>query len=143
MFIAQRQVAVSKQLKNPDSPWKGQGGARIRLEHTIVKNPNWPEANQLTIYKRGQGFELGFTVKQIQEVVRVGLEPRTAELLHEPISLTFDHDASIGQISNRGKERWFPTFFCSISIAASITSASESANAWRSSISDFNGFSSE
>ena len=25
----------------------------------MVKNPNWPEAVQLAIYKRGRGFELG------------------------------------------------------------------------------------
>ena len=25
----------------------------------MVKNPNWPEAMQLAIYKRGGGFELG------------------------------------------------------------------------------------
>ena len=25
----------------------------------MVKNPNWLEANQLAIYKRDQGFELG------------------------------------------------------------------------------------
>ena len=25
----------------------------------MVNNPNWPEANQFAIYKRGQGFELG------------------------------------------------------------------------------------
>ena len=30
-----------------------------------IKNPNWPEANQLTIYKRGRGFELGTTVNKI------------------------------------------------------------------------------
>ena len=52
----------------------------IQSEHTIVKYPNWPEANQLAIYKRGRGFELGATVKQIQVVVRTGLEPGTAEL---------------------------------------------------------------
>ena len=27
-----------------------------------VKNPHWPEANQLAIYKPGKGFELGMTV---------------------------------------------------------------------------------
>ena len=27
-----------------------------------VKNPNWPEANQLVIYKRGPGFELWSTM---------------------------------------------------------------------------------
>ena len=30
----------------------------IQIEHNIVKNPKWPEANQLAIYKRGRGFEL-------------------------------------------------------------------------------------
>ena len=30
-----------------------------KIELNSVKNPNWPEANQLAIYKRGQGFELG------------------------------------------------------------------------------------
>ena len=29
-----------------------------------VKNPNWPEANQLAIYKRNRGFELGTTVNK-------------------------------------------------------------------------------
>ena len=31
----------------------------IQIEVNRVKNPNWPEANQLTIYKHGKGFELG------------------------------------------------------------------------------------
>ena len=62
-------VGPSKQLKQI-----------IQIEHNIVKNPNWPEANQLAIYKRGRGFELGRTEKQIQEVVRARLEPGTAEL---------------------------------------------------------------
>ena len=30
----------------------------IQIELNRVKNPNWPEANQLTIYKHGKGFEL-------------------------------------------------------------------------------------
>ena len=53
----------------------------IQIEHNIVKNPNWPEANQLAIYKRGpsRGFELGVTENQIQVVARAGLEPRTAD----------------------------------------------------------------
>ena len=50
----------------------------IQIEHNIVKNLNWSEANQLAIYKRGRGFELRATVKQIQTVVRAGLEPGTA-----------------------------------------------------------------
>ena len=47
MFVGQVLVGPSKQLKEI-----------IELnmfitEHNIVKNPNWPEANQLAIYKRG------------------------------------------------------------------------------------------
>ena len=42
----------------------------IHFEHNIAKNPSWPEANQLAIYKRGVGFEPGTTVKNTQEVVR-------------------------------------------------------------------------
>ncbi|PFX28259.1 Protein HEG-like 1 [Stylophora pistillata] len=38
----------------------------IQIEQNTIKNPNWPEANQLAIYKHGRGFELGATVKQIQ-----------------------------------------------------------------------------
>jgi len=62
MFIAQVLVGPSKQLKQI-----------IQTEHNIVKNPNWPEANQLAIYKRGRGFELGATEKQIQVVAGAGL----------------------------------------------------------------------
>ena len=54
--IAQVLVGLSKQLKQI-----------IQIEHDIVKEPNWPEANQLTTYKRGRGFELGATEKQIQQ----------------------------------------------------------------------------
>ena len=35
----------------------------IQIELNRAKNP-WPEANQLAIYKRGQGFELGTTVSK-------------------------------------------------------------------------------
>ena len=34
------------------------------IKHNRVKNPNWPEANQLAIYKHGRGFELGTTVNK-------------------------------------------------------------------------------
>ena len=36
----------------------------IQIELNRVKNPNWPEANQLAISRRGQGFELGTTVNK-------------------------------------------------------------------------------
>ena len=54
--------------------------AEQTTEHNIVKNPNWPEANQLAIYKRGRGLQLGANEKQIQEVVRAVHKPRTAGL---------------------------------------------------------------
>ena len=41
----------------------------------MVKNPNWQKADQLAIYKRGPGVELGATEKQLQLIVRAGLEP--------------------------------------------------------------------
>jgi len=41
----------------------------IQIGNNIVQNPNWPEVNQFSIYKHGQGFELGATVKQIQVVI--------------------------------------------------------------------------
>ena len=69
MFIAQVLVGPSKQLKQI-----------FQIEHNIVENPNWPEANQLAIYKRGRGFELETTEKQTQIVVRVGLETEAAGL---------------------------------------------------------------
>ena len=70
MFVAQVLVGPSKQLKQ----------ILFQIEHHIVKNPNWPEANQLAIYRRGQGFELRATKKQIQVVVRVGREHGTTGL---------------------------------------------------------------
>ena len=30
----------------------------IQIELNRVKNPNWPEANQLAIYKHGREFEI-------------------------------------------------------------------------------------
>ena len=46
-----------------------------------VKNPNWPEANQLAIYKHGRGFELVTTVNEsMQLAVRAGLELGASEL---------------------------------------------------------------
>ena len=47
----------------------------------MVKNPSWQEADQLAIYKRGRGVELGATEKQLQIVVRAGLEPGASGLL--------------------------------------------------------------
>ena len=44
----------------------------------MVKNPNWQEAAQLAIYKRGRGVELGATEKQLPPAVRAGLEPGTS-----------------------------------------------------------------
>ena len=57
----------------------------------MVKNPNWQEADQLAIYKRSRGVELGATEKQLlQLAVRAGLEPG-ANGLRRPYPL--DHAA--------------------------------------------------
>jgi len=40
----------------------------------MVKNPNWPEANQLAIYKRGQGVEGGSTTKQVHQRLERNLD---------------------------------------------------------------------
>ena len=67
----------------------------IQIEHNIVKNPNWPGANQLAIYKRGRGFELGATEKQIQVVARAGFEPGTAGLRVQHS----DHSATLPRVN--------------------------------------------
>ena len=36
----------------------------IQIKHNGVKNPNWQEASQLAIYKRGRGSELGTSVNK-------------------------------------------------------------------------------
>ena len=59
----------------------------------MVENPNWQEADQLAIYKRGRGVELGATKKQLLLAVRVGLEPR-ASRLQVLRSNPLDHTAS-------------------------------------------------
>ena len=38
----------------------------IANELNRLKNPNWPEADQVTIYKHDRGVELGSTEKQLQ-----------------------------------------------------------------------------
>ena len=53
VFIVLMLVGPSKGLKQI-----------ILLELNGVKNPNWPEANQLAIYKRDRGFELETTVNK-------------------------------------------------------------------------------
>ena len=70
----------------------------IQIKHNIVKNPNWPEADQLAIYKCGRGFELGRSVKQIQLVARAGLEPGTAGLRVRRA----DHSATLPPVTFEG-----------------------------------------
>ena len=44
-----------------------------QIVHNKVKNPNWSEANQLAVNKRGGGFELGLP-RTIQLAVRATLQ---------------------------------------------------------------------
>ena len=39
------------------------GKTNIANKHNWLKNPNWQEADQLAIYKRDRGVELGSTEK--------------------------------------------------------------------------------
>jgi len=48
---------------------------KFQIEHDIVNDPNWQEAEKLASFKRGQEVELGSTKKQHQLVVGAGLEP--------------------------------------------------------------------
>ena len=65
VFIAQLLAGQSKQLKQ-----------MIQTEHNIVKKKSQLAGSKpVAIYKCGRGFELGSTEKQIQVVVRAGLEP--------------------------------------------------------------------
>jgi len=82
-------MGLSKQLKQI-----------IQIEHNIVKNPHWQEANQLAIYKSGWGFELNATVKQIQLVLRAGLKPGTTWLW---VWLA-DHSATLPSLSMYSKD---------------------------------------
>ena len=68
MFIAQVLVGPSIKLHKEI----------IQIEKNMDKNHNWQKADQLAIYKRGRGVELGATEKQLHQVVRAGLEPGTS-----------------------------------------------------------------
>ena len=57
-----------------------------------LQNPNWQEADQLAIYKRGRGVELGAAGKQLLLAVRARLEPG-ASGLHVRHSNPLDHTA--------------------------------------------------
>ena len=49
-------------------------------EHNMVKNPNWQETDQLAIYKRGRGVELGSTKKQLQLSGQSGTRTRETRI---------------------------------------------------------------
>ena len=54
----------------------------IYSEYNMVKNPSrQQEADQLAIYKRGRGAELGATKKQLQLAVRAELEQGPPDFL--------------------------------------------------------------
>ena len=61
----------------------------------MVKNPNWQEADQLAIYKRGRGVEFRATEKQLLLVVRAGLEPGRASRLQVRCPNPLDYTPSL------------------------------------------------
>ena len=50
------------------------GQIQIEIQHNKFKSPNWQKVKQLASYKRGREVELDSTVKQLQLVVRAGLD---------------------------------------------------------------------
>ena len=46
----------------------------------MVKNPNWQEADQLAIYKRSRGVEIGSTEKQLQHSGQSGTWTRSLRI---------------------------------------------------------------
>ena len=58
----------------------------IQIKHNLVKNLNWPEANQLAINftSVAEDLKLRFSVKQIQLAVRVGFELGSSGLTTRP-----------------------------------------------------------
>ena len=66
----------------------------------LIGFPNWPEANHLIIYKRAKDLNSWASEKQIQVVVRVGLEPGTAGL---PFLHT-DHSVALPLLKIRSLE---------------------------------------
>ena len=56
-FVYPRQYFKALMLVGPSKCLK----QIIQIKLNRVKDPIWPEANQLAIYKRGRGFELGTT----------------------------------------------------------------------------------
>ena len=40
---------------------------KTQIKHARVRNPNWPEANQLAVFKRGRGLDLGTTVNKTSQ----------------------------------------------------------------------------
>ena len=47
----------------------------IQIELNRINNPNWPEANQLAIYKHSRGFELGAYELKVQRSNRSATLP--------------------------------------------------------------------
>ena len=58
----------------------------IRIKHSWVKNPNWPETNQLAIYKRYRGVELRTTENKSSQ--RSGQDLNSGPPNYKPSALT-------------------------------------------------------
>ena len=88
----------------------------FQIEHNIVKNPSWPEAKQLAVYKSGRRFELGAMDKQIQAVARAGIAPETAGLRARHADHVLGHAVSAAvvrlNLENFGDLREISIFFC-------------------------------
>ena len=80
VFCSYGKFNLKKKNSKLPSPRKGffrdnetNGKKQIfQIQHNMVMNPSWQEADQLAIYKRGRGVELGATEKQLQIAVTAG-----------------------------------------------------------------------
>lgn len=68
MYVALSMVDVhlATQASLQASFQSNNGKQIIQIKHNLVKNPDWQEADQLAIFNRGRGVELGTTEKQLQ-----------------------------------------------------------------------------
>ena len=74
----------------------------IQIELKRVRNPNWPEANQLAIYKHGQVLEFGTIGTNPASSVRVGhqLGASKLQVQHSVHSATLPPVAALYAIIN-------------------------------------------
>ena len=94
----------------------------IQIEHNRVKNPNWPKANQLALYKIGRGFELVTTVNKSSQRSERDLNSgppncKSSALTTRPRCLLVTEKscaASTSKVERHISDRFCATLWCSV-----------------------------